>query len=142
MQSGKNVSPSRGVHRCEQGSGSVLALAICAVMIMLAAVTYAVISTALASAAAGRAADLTALAAADAARGLSSGYPCDAARDTAGHNAVQLRRCEIGGEHGTEVTVEVVVHAISLPGDTATWLEIPGFEARATTRAGPPPGAF
>lgn len=142
MVLGKHVSSRGATHRCEQGSGSVLALAICAVMIVLAAVTYLVISATLASAVATRAADLAALAGADAARGLASGYPCDVARSTAERNAVRLERCDIGGEHGTEVTVEVSLDAQYLPDGITTWLEVPGFDIRAVTRAGPPPGAF
>jgi hypothetical protein len=62
-----------------------------------------------------------ALAATDALRGVSSGYPCIVAKDIAANNQIELKRCRIVG---FEVFIE-------------TSLMMLGFSQNAKARAGP-----
>jgi secretion/DNA translocation related TadE-like protein len=65
--------------------------------------------------------DVIALAATDALRGVSSGYPCIVAKDIAAKNEVVLERCRIVG---FEVFIE-------------TSLDLAGIVHKARARAGP-----
>jgi secretion/DNA translocation related TadE-like protein len=65
--------------------------------------------------------DSIALAAADALRGVSSGYPCIVAKDIAANNQIELKRCRIVG---FEVFIE-------------TSLILLGISQSAKARAGP-----
>lgn len=86
-----------GIARLERGAGTILALAIIFVTISLL-----VLGTTLANQTLGiqRLSSLTesiALAAADALRGLTTGYPCIVAKDMAEISGVVLERCRIVG---------------------------------------------
>ncbi|WP_026546539.1 Rv3654c family TadE-like protein [Paenarthrobacter nicotinovorans] len=118
-QSGVPVHP-------ERGAGTVLALVLGAVVIaLLFGVLFLAQAGVLASRAAS-AADLAALAGADAARGLTSGEPCSVASDVAGRQEAKIVSCTVTG--GTVV-------------DVATELDHPFGWGVATgrARAGPPP---
>lgn len=122
--------------RNERGSGTVLAISIIAVLILLLSLTAVLGAAAAAKAQAERAADLVALAAADTARGLSTGDPCTVAMEVATQNGTVLQECTVGGEHPNEVTVSVrresgvVVITHLVPAIT--------LSASGTARAGPP----
>lgn len=110
----------------EKGSGTVLALVLAfAVMALLAGVLLLAQAGVMASRAAS-AADLAALAAADAARGISSGEPCAVAASVVEQHGATLTACEVVGGEVAEV---------------ATELERPFLLGVATgrARAGPPP---
>ena len=109
-------------HR-ERGSGTVLVVAAIGVLALLLGAALALVSAVSASHQARAAADLAALAAADA-RLHGRGDPCGVASSVAGRNGSTLVVCEVGG---AAVTVTVA---------TATgW---PGLgPARARARAGP-----
>lgn len=79
---------------------------------------------------AGNAADLAALAAADTARGLVPGDPCQIARDVASVNGADLLECTVIEPELT--TVEVTV-GVDLPGVLS-----PLGQAENVSRAGPP----
>jgi secretion/DNA translocation related TadE-like protein len=90
----------------EKGSGTVLALVLAfAVMALLAGVLILAQAGVMASRAAS-AADLAALAAADAARGISSGEPCAVAGSVLEQHSATLIACEVGGEV-VEVSAEL-----------------------------------
>jgi len=123
----------------QRGSGTVLALGLILVLLTLLAAVHAVSLVAASSAQAARGADLSALAAADAARGLTSGSPCAVAEIVADLNEVELTRCTVTGDDGTEVIVESAVPI--LPGDLLdpNSLGLPELTSRSAARAGPPP---
>ncbi|WP_312856742.1 Rv3654c family TadE-like protein [Arthrobacter mobilis] len=119
----------------QQGAGTVLAAGLALVLCMMLAALAGVVQAGLASARAGKAADLAALAAADAARGLVEGEPCTLAARVAGEQDAQLRGCRRSGTGGVVVDVDT---AVPLP---AVWgLFTAGHaEAAGRARAGPPP---
>ena len=107
----------------DTGAGSVLGLALLGALVVLA-----LAAVGLGGALAERqrvigAADNTALAAADAARGLVPGSPCPVAEQVAEANRTQLHACEVDGY---VVTVEVGA-------------SVAGVLLRARATAGPPP---
>lgn len=105
----------------DQGSGSILAVAIVAAMLGLIALStplYAVLS---AKQRAASAADASALAAASVALGIVPGIPCAAAASLATANRASLTRCEVDGA--------IVTVRLSVP--------ILGFDVSATATAGP-----
>lgn len=114
----------------ERGSGSVLAVALIAAIMMLAVVVAAVGHVAWAHHRARTAADLAALAAADVARGLASGEPCAAARRVAEANGAQLKGCCPPSERGEVYDVRVEV---ALPAWLGRFGPVTGL-----ARAGPP----
>lgn len=120
----------------EQGSGTVLAIAIIAVLMLLLGLVVLLSSVAAAKVEATRAADLAALAAADTARGLHQGDPCSVAAEVTAANDLSLSDCSIGGEYETEVHVTVQA-PIDIPGIAAR-LNMPELHAEHTSRAGPP----
>ncbi|WP_028648509.1 Rv3654c family TadE-like protein [Nocardiopsis sp. CNT312] len=106
--------------RGDSGSGTVWAVALCALLWLAASAVFLTASARTDRNRAATAADLAALtAAADAVRGGA----CTRARATAEANGAELVSCAVTG-----LTVEVVV---SLPS------EIPGRHVRARARAGP-----
>ena len=119
--------------RGERGSGTVLMLSVVCVAVLALVVVLMFTAVAQAAAKAGTAADLAALAAADAARRLLPGDPCGVAASTATANAATLTGCSRQGTGGEIVTVAVHV-AVSPVG----WLP-PVTRAKAVARAGPPP---
>lgn len=108
--------------RDEGGAGTVLALAL-----VMAVVTVGLSGAGLAAALTARqrvigAADLSALAAADAASGAIGGVPCNIATGVATANGTRLRACDI---HGLVVSVTVIGSFAGIP-------------VEASSRAGPP----
>lgn len=131
------VSETPGAGR-EQGSGTVLALGAIAALLLLAGLVYLLSASAVAAAQSARGADLAALAGADAARGLVAEDPCSLAEEVASANGVVLESCAVGGEFGTEVTVEVSKDLLSVTPLNPSWLPLPEIPAKGVSRAGPP----
>lgn len=126
----------------QRGSGTVLALALIMVLLTLLGAIQALSLVAVSSAQAARGADLSALAGADAARGLTAGDPCAVARAVAARNRVEVTSCTVTGTHGTEVLVRSAVPI--LPGrflniEASGLGDLSGLVSRSTARAGPPP---
>lgn len=96
--------------RPEEGSGTVLALTIIAALLVVTVVIAGLIGVVSANRRASAAADLSALAAADAYRGLTEGDPCAVAADLAERHGAQLESCTFPDRPETvEVTVTVPV---------------------------------
>ena len=94
----------------EEGSGTVLALTIIAALLVLTVVIAGLIGVVSANRRASAVADLSALAAADAYRGLTEGDPCAVAADLAERHGAQLESCTFPDRPETvEVTVAVPV---------------------------------
>lgn len=94
----------------EEGSGTVLALTIIAALLVLTVVIAGLIGVVSANRRASAAADLSALAAADAHRGLTEGDPCAVAADLAERHGAHLESCTFPDRPETvEVTVTVPV---------------------------------
>ena len=94
----------------EEGSGTVLALTIIAALLVLTVVIAGLIGAVSANRRASAAADLSALAAADAYRGLTEGDPCAVAADLAERHGAHLESCTFPDRPETvEVTVTVPV---------------------------------
>ena len=94
----------------EEGSGTVLALTIIAVLLVVTVVIAGLIGVVSANRRASAAADLSALAAADAYRGLTEGDPCAVAADLAERHGAHLESCTFPDRPETvEVTVAVPV---------------------------------
>lgn len=105
------VNKSSGLARSaeeqpEEGSGTVLALTIIAALLVLTVVIAGLIGVVSANRRASAAADLSALAAADAYRGLTEGDPCAVAADLAERHGAQLESCTFPNR---PETVEVMV---------------------------------
>ncbi|KIS26386.1 hypothetical protein TV39_17000 [Arthrobacter sp. SPG23] len=94
-------------------------------MVAMALVLLLAQSAVMASRAAS-AADLAALAAADALRGISQGVPCSVAADVAGRQGAKITSCSEGGNDTVEVRTELLNR--SMVG-----------AATGHARAGPPP---
>lgn len=96
--------------RSEEGSGTVLALTIIAALLVMTVVIAGLIGVVSANRRASAAADLSALAAADAYRGLTAGDPCAVAADLAERHGAHLESCTFPDRPETvEVTVAVPV---------------------------------
>ena len=94
----------------EEGSGTVLALTIIAALLVLTLVIAGLIGVVSANRRASAAADLSALAAADAYRGLTEGDPCTVAAELAERHGAHLESCTFPDRPETvEVTVAVPV---------------------------------
>ena len=111
------------MHRGEQGAGTVLAVAMIGVIVSVTVGTSGAVGVVAGHRRAQSAADLSALAGATTLQ--NGGDACARARVIAGHNGVDLHRCEVDG---TEVVV-VVGRSVRLPG-------LP-LQLRARARAGP-----
>ncbi|QWT24920.1 flp pilus-assembly TadE/G-like family protein [Subtercola sp. PAMC28395] len=110
--------------RDDRGSGSVITLAVIAVLMAVVGLVLAV-STALSEKGQLRAdAESAALAAADTESGAVGGYPCENA----------ARAAELGGSELTECTVEGVAAKVEVT--RTIW----GVSVTVRARAGPPPG--
>ena len=109
------VNKSSGLARSaeeqpEEGSGTVLALTIIAALLVMTVVIAGLIGVVSANRRASAAADLSALAAADAYRGLTEGDPCAVAADLAERHGAHLESCTFPNRPETvEVTVAVPV---------------------------------
>lgn len=108
----------------ERGSGTVLGIAVLAVILVVALAMLTLSAGLAARQRVTASADAAALAAADVALGVVPGSPCQLAERVAAANGAGLVRCELDG---TTATVVAVGH-------------FAGVELRATSRAGPPPG--
>jgi secretion/DNA translocation related TadE-like protein len=104
----------------EAGAGSILALAILISTLGLLSAGALIGQQALEKTRLSSTTEAIALAAADALRGVISGYPCIVAKDMAANNQVALDRCRIVG-------LEVFIETSSKSSG-----------ARAVARAGPP----
>ena len=94
----------------EEGSGTVLALTIIAALLVLTVVIAGLIGVVSANRRASAAADLSALAAADAYRGLTEGDPCAVAANLAERHGAHLESCTFPDRPETvEVRVAVPV---------------------------------
>lgn len=106
VRAGDPVSARLG----EEGSGTVLALGIVAVLLIMTVTVAGLIGVVSANRRASSAADLSALAAADAYRGLAPGDPCEVAKEWAVKNGARLEACIFPDRPETvEVTVAVPV---------------------------------
>lgn len=114
----------------DAGSGTVLGLILALCAVFLLGVVLAVGQAAILTERAGGAGDLAALAAADTARGLRIGEPCEAAEEIARANGAELTECTVIDPERTTVDVQV---GIDLPP------ALNGFgQATGHSRAGPP----
>lgn len=111
----------RGV-ASDQGSGSVLAVALVAAVLLLAGLALPLNAALTTRQLAANAADAAALAAADTASGLVPGYPCANAAQAARLNGAALGECTVDG---LEVRVTVTRQVL-------------GVVVSVGSRAGPP----
>lgn len=126
VQGQQTQRPSR-----QQGSGTVLALGLSLLLLLVAISLIGLIGVGLASHRAATAADLAALAAADAARGLHPADPCSRAAQLAQAHGASLLACsQPPGRYGT---VDVRT-SYPIPGPFS-WLG----SAQGLARAGPAP---
>ena len=110
MVNKSSVLASSAEEQSEEGSGTVLALAIIAALLVVTVVIAGLIGVVSANRKASAAADLRALAAADAYRGLTEGDPCAVAADLAERHGAHLESCTFPDRPETvEVTVAVPV---------------------------------
>lgn len=110
----------------ERGSGTVLAAGLALVVMTAMALMLLLAQSAVMAGRAATAADLAALAAADALRGLTAGDPCAVASDVAGRHAARVTRCTAGPGQTIEISTELMA---STALGTAT----------GRAKAGPPP---
>lgn len=110
----------------DAGSGTITMLATLAVALTLLTGTATLNHAAIAAAKAAAAADLAALAASDADRGLMLADPCALAESTVARHAAQLESCELEGDG--VVRIHTVVET-----------RLPIWNANGEARAGPPP---
>ncbi|HCN39640.1 Rv3654c family TadE-like protein [Rothia sp. (in: high G+C Gram-positive bacteria)] len=114
----------------ERGSNTVTSLGLVCVLLVLGLTMAGLVGVVSANHRAATAADLAALAGADAARGLSSGQPCTVAAAVAGRNGASLAGCALPSELSGTVDVRVT---IPIEGPFAFL-----GSAEGLSRAGPP----
>lgn len=114
----------------DAGSGTVLGLILALTAVFLMGVVLALGQAAILTERAGGAGDLAALAAADTARGLRVGEPCEAAQEIAELNGAELTGCTVIDPERTTVDVQV---GIDLPSALSVF-----GQARGRSRAGAP----
>lgn len=114
----------------ERGSNTVTSLGLVCVLLVLGLTMAGLVGVVSANHRAATAADLAALAGADAARGLSSGQPCTVAAAVAGLNGASLAGCALPSELSGTVDVRVT---IPIEGPFAFL-----GSAEGLSRAGPP----
>lgn len=114
----------------ERGSNTVTSLGLVCVLLVLGLTMAGLVGVVSANYRAATAADLAALAGADAARGLSSGQPCTVAAAVAGRNGASLAGCALPSELSGTVDVRVT---IPIEGPFAFL-----GSAESLSRAGPP----
>ena len=110
----------------ERGSGTVLAVGLALTVMAAMAIALLFAQAAVFAGRAASAADLAALAAADALRGLSEGDPCTVAMEVAVRHGATLVSCVEGAGQTVEVRTELVERSLAGP-------------ATGHARAGPPP---
>lgn len=114
----------------ERGSNTVTSLGLVCVLLVLGLTLAGLVGVVSANHRAATAADLAALAGADAARGLSSGQPCTVAAAVAGRNGAILAGCALPSELSGTVDIRVT---IPIEGPFAFL-----GSAEGLSRAGPP----
>ena len=123
MCSGRwDVMSLRRQARDERGSGSLLALAIVGVVLIVTTAVVPLFAVLAAGQSVQNAADAAALAAADTASGAVAGIPCESAMEAASLNGASLGACAVDGLIAS-VTVNRSVGV---------------FDLSSTARAGPP----
>ena len=110
----------------ERGSGTVLAAGLALVLMTAMAVMLLLAQSAVLASRAAASADLAALAAADALRGITTGEPCAVASEVASRHAAAVLTCSEGPGQTVEVRTEL---------DERSLLGA----ATGHARAGPPP---
>lgn len=120
-------------HGSQDGNGTVLMLGIICVGFLALTMVLMLTSAGHAAAQAASAADLAALAGADAARELIPGEPCAVAASVAQKNQATLTECKRTGERG-----EIVQISVKVPVSMVGWIP-PLSVATGSARAGPPP---
>ena len=108
--------------RGEEGSGSVLAVALAASVLVLTGLVFPLNQALITRQLVANAADAAALAAADTTSGVVAGYPCPNAAEAARLNGAELGECVV---EGLEVRVTAVRRVLGIPVTVAA-------------RAGPP----
>lgn len=121
MRAGRNASAGR-----ERGSGTVLAAGLALVVMMAMALLLLLVQSAVLASRAASAADLAALAAADALRGVTDGEPCTVAAEVAARHGATIVGCAEEPGQTVEVRTELVERSVFGP-------------ASGRARAGPPP---
>lgn len=112
----------------EEGAGTTLMAGVAMAALLLLSVVVLFAQASVAASRAATAADLSALAAADAARGLRDGEPCVLAAEVALRHGARLTGCISEGDAGHIVRVATEVDSVpALP------------PASGQARAGPPP---
>lgn len=107
----------------DEGASTAMMLTVFAALMLLLAAALTLIQVHVAASRAAGAADLAALAAADAARGLMIAEPCSLAADTVAAHGAHLTDCDIAAPGVAHIRVQV---------------EAPmGLTATAESRAGP-----
>ena len=119
--------PMRGGEQMDRGSGTVLVWGVALVVLTMLVAVLVLLQSGVAAGRAATAADLAALAGADAARGLRSGDPCAVAGEVAARNGASVTGCTV--ETG-EQTLQV---------ETAVPVPLLPWTAAGRARAGPPP---
>lgn len=114
--------------RSEAGAGTALMAGVGVSALLLLMIVVLLAQASVAASRAATAADLSALAAADAARGLRDGSPCEVAANVARQHGALLTGCVIQGRAGDIVEVGTQVESVPV---------LPPAEGRA--KAGPPP---
>jgi secretion/DNA translocation related TadE-like protein len=107
----------------DNGSGSILGLAIVGATMMLTALVVPAFALLAVGQSVHNAADAAALAAADTASGAVGGVPCEAAAAAAAMNGASVEACEVA-----RLVASVTVSR-----------SVAGFDIVARARAGPPP---
>jgi secretion/DNA translocation related TadE-like protein len=95
----------------DKGSGTVLAIGLIGAAATLFVATALLANIWLHKLQLQQAADSAAISAADSLRGLSTGFPCDVARQIADLNMAKLVECRIVG---FEVYIKVRIHALGI----------------------------
>jgi secretion/DNA translocation related TadE-like protein len=95
----------------DKGAGTVLAIGLIGAAVTLFLATALLANLWLHKLQLQQAAETAAISAADSLRGLSTGYPCDVARQIADLNMAKLVECRIVG---FEVYIKVRIHALGI----------------------------
>ncbi len=112
----------------DRGAGTVLMAGMATVLLILLAALLLIVQAAVGASRAATAADLAALAGADAARELIPGQPCGVAADVVARHHCVLISCIL---EGTDQDIVEITTSLDLPG--------PWGAAEGHSRAGPPP---
>ncbi|MGV0108630.1 MULTISPECIES: Rv3654c family TadE-like protein [unclassified Arthrobacter] len=123
---GPGAGPDRLDH--ETGAGTVLMAGLALLALLLIGSAGLLLQAASAASKAATAADLSALAAADTARGLAVGEPCTVAAEVAARHGATVQDCTVEATGEGTVTVRVRIDLAGVLPD-----------AVGAARAGPPP---